>query len=304
MTDHLGDDGPVRIGFLGLGNMGEPMAANLVRAGTPLIVWNRSSPKTDSLARIGATTAPSPAAVFEACDIVVVMLANGEVIDEVLGRSTTGFAAPVGGRTVVNMGTVSPAYSDRLGADLAAAGADYVEAPVSGSRLPAEAGELVVMLGGEPSVLDRVQPMLGPLCSASYRCGAVPGALRMKLAVNVFLISMVTGLAEAVRFAEAGGSDLDTLRSILDAGPMASPVSRVKIGKMVTDDRTPQASIRDVGYNSRLVLEAATGFGATMPVLTVCGALFAEAERLGAGDADMIAVLDAIRERDTEGRAG
>jgi 3-hydroxyisobutyrate dehydrogenase len=144
-----------------------------------------------------------------------------------------------------------------------------------------------------------VEPLLAPLCSSTFRCGEVPSALETKLAVNVFLISMMAGLAEAVRFAETGGVDPEVLDAILDAGPMASAVSRIKLAKLRAGDHEPQASIRDVHYNSRLILEAATRNGATMPLLTVCAALFGEAEEQGLGAADMVAVLEAVRHRDT-----
>ena len=285
-------------GFVGLGHMGEPMASNLCRAGVPLTVWNRTSAKAERLAGLGATAAASVADVFAGCDLVLLMLADGAAIDDVLGRDGSRFGVPLAGRTVVNMGTVVPAYSERLGTDLAAAGARYAEAPVSGSRVPAEAGELVAMLAGPEQVLDTLESLLAPMCSATVRCGEVPRALETKLAVNVFLISMVSGLAEAVHFAESSGIDLEVLHAVLDAGSMASPLSRVKLAKLVGGDREPQASIRDVHYNARLILEAATANGAAAPLLSVCTALFGEAEARGLGTADMVGVLDAIRRRD------
>jgi 3-hydroxyisobutyrate dehydrogenase len=289
-----------RVGFLGLGTMGEPMAANLARAGTDLVVWNRSPDKVRRLAELGATPATGPEDLVAQCDTVLVMLADAGVVDAVLGRAGGRFAVPVAGRTVVHMGTVSPPYSRGLGQDLGAAGAAYVEAPVSGSRIPAERGELVAMLAGVSADLDRIEPLLGPVCSAVFRCGAVPGALQLKLAVNAFLISLVVGLAESVRFAETLGLDLALLRAVIDAGPMSSPVSQVKLAKLVTGDHAAQASVRDVRYNSRLILDEAAAAGSATPLLTVCEALLGEAEGQGLGNADMVAVLEAIRAREEE----
>ena len=286
------------VGFIGLGHMGGPMATNLVRAGVRLTVWNRTVEKGRRLEGLGAAHAASVEELFASCEVVILMLADGAAIDDSLGRDGRRFSVPVADRTVVQMGTTSPAYSRQLRDDLVAADAEYVEAPVSGSRVPAEAGELVAMLAGEPDAVARVEPLLASMCSSTFRCGPVPNALETKLAVNVFLISMVAGLAEAVRFAEEASLDLDVLGAVLDAGPMASAVSRVKLAKLLRGDHEPQASIRDVHYNSRLILEAATNNGATMPLLTVCTALFAEAEQQGLGAADMVAVLEAIRERD------
>ena len=285
-------------GFLGLGHMGEPMATNLVGAGIDLVVWNRSPEKVRRLAALGATPVAGPAEVFERCDTVLVMLANAAAVDAVLGRTPGGFGVPVAGHTVVQMGTLAPPYSQALGRDLTAAGARYVEAPMSGSRVPAERGELVAMLAGAAADLELVEPVLAPMCASTFRCGEVPGALRMKLAVNVFLIAMVTGLAEAVRFAEGEDLDLDLLRAVLDAGPMASAVSRVKIAKLVSGDHESQAAVHDVRYNSRLILDEAAAAGAVTPLLSVCEALLGEAEDQGLGAADMVAVVEAIRRRE------
>ncbi|HEX5916815.1 MAG TPA: NAD(P)-dependent oxidoreductase [Nocardioides sp.] len=285
------------VGFIGLGHMGLPMALNLTRAGTPLVVWNRSRDKAELVADAGATVADSPAHVFRDARTVFLMLANGTVIDEVLERGTPRFAEMVTGRTLVHMGTTEPSYSERLSEDVTSAGGRYVEAPVSGSRRPAEAGRLVGMVAGPDAAVDAVLPLLAPLCATSVRCGEVPNATRMKLAVNLFLITQVTGLAEAFHFAESNGLDLEVFRSVLDSGPMASDVSRLKLEKLVQGDFEVQASIRDVHYNSRLVADAARSAGVAAPVLDTCRDLFAEAERLGHGHADMVAVLRAIEAR-------
>ena len=282
------------MGFLGLGHMGEPMATRLVRAGVELTVWNRSSEKSDLLREAGAAVAGSVREVFTGCGIVIMMLANGPVTDSVLGRTAGGFGVPVDGRIVVNMGTVSPEYSCGLGADLRAHGAQFVEAPVSGSRVPAFSGALVAMLAGDDAAVELVEPVIAPMTAARFRCGEVPRAIETKLAVNVFLIGMVSALAEAVHFARGRGLDTEVLHSVLDAGPMASAVSKGKLAKLVERDDAPQASIADVHYNNRLILDAARERGLSMPLLSVCGALFAAAEALGHGHADMVKVIDAI----------
>ena len=274
------------LGFIGLGVMGRPMAGHLVAAGHDLVVWTRSG-----VPLAGARFAAGPAEVFERADVVLLMLAGAEAIDSVLGPH-------VAGRTVVHMGTTSPEYSAGLGERIAGAGGRYVEAPVSGSRGPAEAAQLVAMLAGEPEDRDRVRPLLAPMCRQTFDCGPVPQGLLMKLAVNTFLISMVTGLAEAFHFAAGHGLDLAVLREVLDAGPMASYVSRGKAGMIVDGNYPAQASIRDVHYNSRLIVEAAAG---SMPVMEVCRELFAETEAQGYGGEDMAAVIRAMMLRSGSG---
>lgn len=282
------------LGFIGLGRMGEPMATRLVQHGPGVVVWNRSVAKVGQLAALGATPASSAAEVFDRCDVVLLMLANSSAIDAALGREERKTVVSLEGRIVVNMGTVAPDYSKRLHDDVVGRGGHYVEAPVSGSRVPAQHGELVAMLAGDAAVVDEVQPLLAPMTTASFFCGAVPKALEMKLAVNVFLISMVTGLAEAVSFAEHRGLDLALLHAVLDAGPMSSAVSRIKLAKLVTADLSAQASVSDVLYNNRLILDAAPTHD-SMPLLARCAELYAEAEALGHGSDDMAAVIEAIR---------
>jgi 3-hydroxyisobutyrate dehydrogenase len=289
------------IGFLGLGVMGQPMALNLARAGTSLVVWNRTAAKAEVLRAAGARVAASPAEVCQQADVVIVMLANSAAIDSALGRGTPQFATNVAGRTIVHMGTTSPEYSRELEADVRAAGGSYVEAPVSGSRKPAEAGQLVAMLAGDSA--GAVEPLLAPMCAQRFLCGAVPKALLMKLSVNLFLITMVTGLAEAVHFADRHGLDQQQLVAVLDAGPMASAVSRVKALKLIEADFTVQASAADVLMNNRLVAEAARKSGIASPLLDICHSLFGETVALGHGQSDMVAVVRAIEARTATGRA-
>ncbi len=284
------------IGFIGLGLMGAPMALNLARAGG-LVVWNRTPARAEPLRAAGADVADGPGEVFRRARFVFLMLADEGAVDDVLGRGTPEFAARVAGRTVVHMGTTSAAYSAGLDAAVRAAGGRYVEAPVSGSRGPAEEGRLVAMLAGDPGAVGDVRPLLGPMCHQSVVCGAAPSALLMKLAVNLFLITMVTGLAEATHFADRHGLDLRRFQEVLATGPMASVVSRGKAAKLVEGELSPQAAVADVLKNNRLIAEAARSAGLASPLLDACHALFAETLALGHGGLDMAAVIKALEAR-------
>jgi 3-hydroxyisobutyrate dehydrogenase-like beta-hydroxyacid dehydrogenase len=209
------------IGFIGLGAMGEAMAPNLVKSGTPLVGWNRTPAKAQTLATVGAQLADEAADVFAHSQTVILMLADSRA-----------------------MGTV-----------------------------------------------------LAPMCRETMVCGLVPNAFLMKLSVNLFLISLVTGLAEAVHFAENNGLDLKQLLAVLDAGPMASDVSRVKAPKLVGRDFAFRAAISTVLENNRLIAEVAREVGIASPLLDVCHALYTETPALGLGEADMVAVLKAIEAR-------
>ncbi|MFH9589804.1 NAD(P)-dependent oxidoreductase [Streptomyces luteogriseus] len=285
------------VGFIGLGVMGQPMALNLARAGTRLVVWNRTPQRCEPLRAAGAEVVAGAAEVFHRAATVFLMLADEPAVDAVLGRGTADFAPRVAGRTVVHMGTTSAEYSCGLQEDIRAAGGRYVEAPVSGSRVPAERGELVGMLAGDDDALATVRPLLAPLCRETFGCGAVPGALLLKFSVNLFLIAVVTGLAEAFHFAERHGLDQRLFRDVLDAGPMASAVSRVKAPKLLERDFSVQAAAADVLKNNRLIAEAARKAGLASPLLDVCHALYDETVRRGHGGEDMVAVLHALEAR-------
>ncbi|MEU5045299.1 NAD(P)-dependent oxidoreductase [Streptomyces griseorubiginosus] len=293
------------VGFVGLGVMGQPMALNLARAGTPLVVWNRSPARCAPLRAAGAEVAASAAEVFERAGTVFLMLADESAVDAVLGRGTPDFPVRVSGRTVVHMGTTSAEYSAGLQDDVRAAGGRYVEAPVSGSRVPAERGELVAMLAGDGDAVAALRPLLSPMCREAFDCGPVPDALLTKFSVNLFLITLVTGLTEAFHFAARQGLDPGLLRDVLDAGPMASSVSRMKTPKLLARDFAVQAGAADVLKNNRLIAEAAREAGVASPLLDVCHALFGETVEQGHGDEDMVAVLHALETRTAgDGAAG
>jgi 3-hydroxyisobutyrate dehydrogenase len=285
-----------RLGFLGLGIMGRPMATRLAGPEVPLTVWNRSPEPMAALVESGARAGDGPLDVLRDSDVVFLMLKDEATTDLVLQRGTPGFGA-VRGTTIVHMGTTAPEYSAALATDVCAAGGSYVEAPVSGSRGPAESGELVAMVAGAPDDVARVRPLLAPMCSASFACGAAPNATLMKLAINTFLITMVTGLVEAVHLAADFGLDLDTFLAVHDAGPMSSRVSIRKGAKLRSRDFSVEAGLADVYKNNRLIVAAARSRGLPAPLMDVCHDLYREVVDAGLGDADMAAVLRAYEAR-------
>jgi len=272
--------------------MGSAVAGRIVQV-RPLMVWNRTSARAAALARAGAVVARSSAQVFADCRIVIVMVTDEHATEEILPTDPSLLA----GRIVVQMSTIAPAASTRLHDRVARAGGIYVEAPVSGSRGPAQEGRLVVMLAGADRVLDEVATILRPASTACFRCGAVPRAMTMKLAVNTFLITLVTGLAECFHFAEAHDLPVDVLREILDSGPMASVVSQAKTRALATRDLEPQAAVPDVLKNASLVADAARAGAVAAPLIEHSRDLYREALGLGLGHLDMAAVIDAYRAR-------
>lgn len=286
------------IGFIGLGIMGRPMALRLIRAGTPLVVWSRTPAHREPACSAGAERAATPDEVFRRCRTVILMLATELAVDEVLGRGTDRFDALLAGHTVIHMGTTPADYAVGLAADVVRAGGSYVEAPVSGSTVPAENGELVIMISGPSAEVAAATELLRPLYREVFPCGRQPGrALSMKLAVNLYLVTTVAALAEAAHFAERQGLDLRVFTSIIDAGQLASPVARVKGAKLRERDFSPQAAIHDVRKNSRFVLEAARDAGTATPLVAVADQLYLETLQRGDGALDMAAVVRAIEAR-------
>ncbi len=291
----------MKAGVVGIGTMGLPIARNLLAAGHSLAVWNRTSDKCQSLVKAGAVLA---ATIDELCvyaDVVLLVLLDASAVDEVLGRGAPAFRSRVANRTFVLIGTTSPEYSRGLELDILACGGHYVEAPVSGSRIPAEQGTLVGMVAGHASSVERVLALLHSSCNQVFRCGATPNALRIKLAINHYLIGMVTVLAESVKAARANGLDLRLLRDILNSGPMACEVSRIKLTKLVDGEFAPQASIQDVATIANLVEQEALRGQTQNPIIQSCALAFRKARDAGLGELDMVAVLNAMESDAAQG---
>ena len=285
------------IGFIGLGVMGQPMALNMAKAGMKLIVWNRSPERTGALRAAGATVASSIDEVFARARVIILMMVNEAALDTVLQRGTEDFSKLLSGHIVISMGSNAPDYSRELSAEIVAVGGQYVEAPVSGSQKPAEAGELVSMLGGDPSTIEKIRPLLAPMCRKTVSCGPVGSALVMKLAVNLYLNTMLVGLAEAVHFADEQGLDLMRFKDAIDAGPMACDVTRVKIPKLIARDFSVQAATADAFNSTRLIATAARAAGLATPLLDLSSDLYGESVELGNGRLDMVSVLESIEQR-------
>jgi len=286
-----------KVGFIGLGVMGVPMAGRLADAGLRPVVWARRAASADALIDRGAIRAASVDALFAECDRVVLMLANAAAMDAVLGRDTPAFKDRVKGVTLVHMGTTPPAYSLGLAADVTAAGGRYVEMPVSGSTGPAEAGDLVAMAAGPAEAIADVADTVGHMCRAVIPCGAVPQAIQMKLAVNTYLGGLVTGLFEAFNLAQTAGLDLATFGKILEAGPMNCDLMRMKLPKLLAGDFAPQGSVRQASNNMQMIVDEGARVGAAVPAAQVMLALVEEAARSGWGDEDMIAMTKVLAGR-------
>ncbi|KAG7286011.1 hypothetical protein NEMBOFW57_008308 [Staphylotrichum longicolle] len=270
--------------------MGTPMALNLSKR-FPLTVWNRSESKYPPFVQTGAKTGATPLHVVRQSDIIFMMLFDEHAIRSIL---TDDLKRAFHNKTLVNSSSVSVEFSRYLSEEVRSAGGDFIEMPVSGSKVPAEQGRLVGMMAGDRAAADRIRTYVEPMTSAAVYCGPIGSGLKTKYAVNNFLITMTAGLAESMNLARAQGLDLDAFGQVLEAGPMASAYSKLKVGKMLSQDWSAQAGIRDCYNSTQLIQAAAEAANTQAPLIQLCGSLYKQAIESGLGDEDMIAVVKCL----------
>lgn len=283
-----------KIGFLGLGIMGSAMASNCLKAGHDVMVWNRSPAATEPLAAAGATVAPTPAAAAAFGEVVILMLTGPEACREVLSGQD-GAARRLGpGKVVINMSTVSPVFAREAAAQVRATGADYLDAPVSGSKKPAEDGTLVILASGHEATIAAVTPVLLAMGKHVARCGEAGQGSAMKITVNVLLGGMVAALAETVRLGEALGLTRQALLDVVMAGPMANDLFRLKDPMLRADAYPAQFPAKHMAKDLRFAAEAAQAAGAQTPHVPDLAACYAKLVAMGLGEADFAAVIKAL----------
>ena len=284
---------PDRVGLAGLGTMGLPIARRLIATGIDLGVWNRSPAR--AAAPEGARVSDSFAALLAGHDIVLLMLIDEAAADAVLQRSGDGLGVDVAGKLIVQMGTTSLDHSRALQRAIEAGGGRYVEAPISGSRIPAERGELVAMIAGAADDKARVMPLFERFTASVVDCGEVPQALAMKLASNLLLGPIMVGLIDATAFARRAGLDMELFGNVLLGGQMASPILRAKLAKLLADDHSPHAAIGNVIVSAGTALDAATALGLDRTLLRACLDRFVAAADAGLAGEDVTAMEKLLR---------
>ena len=282
-----------RVGLAGLGTMGLPIARRLIATGIDLGVWNRSPAR--AAAPEGARVADSFAALLADHDIVLLMLIDEAAADAVLLRSGDGLGVDVAGKLIVQLGTTSLDHSRALQRAIEAGGGRYVEAPISGSRIPAERGELVAMIAGAADDKARVMPLFERFTASVVDCGEVPQALAMKLASNLLLGPIMVGLIDATAFARRAGLDMELFGNVLLGGQMASPILRAKLAKLLADDHSPHAAIGNVIVSAGTALDAATALGLDRTLLRACLDRFVAAADAGLAGEDVTAMEKLLR---------
>lgn len=280
-----------KIAFLGLGAMGTRMARRLLIGGAELRVWNRSPGPADSLVQAGAIAAATPRAAAEGADIVISMVSDDSAARAVWLDPETGAAGGVGvGALAVESSTVTPHWAGELAVAIAARGADFVEAPVAGSRPQAETGALIVMLGGASDAVQRARAALGPIGSAFPHIGPVGSAARLKLAVNSVLAAQLAMMAEVLAMLKGGGFDEKAIVETLASFPVMSPASTNYARMMAERQTAPMFTVDLMHKDLVYALGAGAAAGVEMPVVSAVRAVFEAAQAAGHGAENMSAV--------------
>jgi 3-hydroxyisobutyrate dehydrogenase len=277
------------VAFLGTGIMGEPMAANIAKAGLPVRAWNRTREKAEPLTAHGATVVDTPADAVEGADIVVTMLADGPTVESVMSEGGA-LDAMRDDAVWIQTSTVGIDALERLAQLAEQRGVQFVDAPVSGTKQPAEQGKLTVLASGPEGVRDACTPIFDAVAQRTIWVGEAGSGTRLKLVINNWLLGLMESLAETIAFAERIGVAPEAFLDAIDGSPVGAPYARLK-GDQILAREFPAAFPLSLALkDANLVLEAAQRHGISLPVAQAAAAQFKRAEQLGHGDKDMGAV--------------
>jgi 3-hydroxyisobutyrate dehydrogenase len=276
------------VAVLGTGTMGLPMAANLRRAGLKVRAWNRTPEKAKPLADLGAEVFDSPERAVDGADFVLTMLADGPAVDGVR-EAVLG-----SGAVWIQAGTVGVEWTARFAEAAERAGVPFVDAPVLGTKQPAEQGKLVVLAAGPDELRDRCAPVFDAVGARTVWVGPAGAASRLKLVANAWVVALTNATAESVALAETLGVDPRLFLDAISGGALDVPYAHLKGGAMISRDFPPSFATRHAAKDARLVLEAA---GDTLDLAGTRAALahLEAATKAGHGDDDMAALYYGVR---------
>lgn len=285
----------MQLGWIGLGHMGIPMALRLRRAGHPLHVYNRTESKTAPLVAEGATSLRSPRELVEQSDIIFIMLADGKAIDHVLHETNGLLASDLTDKIVVNLSTISSEESTQAAQLIERAGAAYLESPVSGSVGVAEAGQLVMLVGGDKQTLATCRPYLDVLGKESIHFGDHGTGSSAKLAINLLLGIVGEGLAETFLLGEAAGLDKEKLIQMISLSGMNTPLFQGKQDMYRTEEFPPAFPLRLMAKDLGLITDAAKRFTLRLPLAEAAHEQYEQANTGDQADLDMAAVYLSLK---------
>ncbi len=269
------------------------MARRLVAAGYDVTVWNRTAEKAAPLADDGATVAASAAEAVRGADVLITVLSDADAVESALdgGKVLQHLADDA---IWIQMSTVGIEGIHRLAGLARQHAVDFVDAPVSGTKQPAEQGKLVV-LAAPQALRERAEPLFGVLGQKTVWLDRVGEASRLKLVLNAWLLGLLAALADAVRLAEALGVDTGVFLDTIEGGPVGPPYARLKGDAMRAGDYPAAFPLGLAAKDARLVSAAAREAGVELGIADAVSALYAKAEAAGFGDDDMAAVVEVLR---------
>ena len=284
------------VALLGTGIMGAAMARNLLGAGVEVRAWNRSTEKAEPLADDGAAVVEDPTEAAQGADLLLTMLADADAIDEVVRDGVLPALAE--GAVWLQMSTVGEKGNATLAHLALENGVAYVDAPVLGTKAPAEQGQLVVLASGPEDVRERCEPVFGAVGGKTVWLGEAGEGSRLKLVVNNWIVGLLGVLAETVAFARATNVDPQKFLETIEGGPLGLPYAQMKGAMMIEEDFPTSFSAKLARKDATLVLEAAEARGLDLAVASAVAARFDEAIEAGHGEDDMAAVYEAAKPKE------
>ena len=280
-----------KVGFMGLGIMGAPMAANILKAGYPLTVYNRTAAKAEPLAKLGANVAPTPKALAQESDLIIAMVTGPEALYELLFGPEGAAAAFKPEQVFINMSSVSPSFTLELAKQLAPTAIRFVDAPVSGTKKPAVDAQLVILAGGNRQRVQELEPLFLTMGKKVIYCGGIGQGSMMKMFINLLLGLMMEGFAEALNFGRLGGLDLEAMLEVVASGAMNAPMFQVKAPNIRDKNYPPAFPLKHLCKDAKFILDTAYELGAPVPAGQMLLHLYRLGVARGWGDEDISAIM-------------
>jgi 3-hydroxyisobutyrate dehydrogenase len=288
---------PPRVALFGLGLMGSGMARRLLGAGFPLSIYNRNPAKAAPLVAEGAKLAASPREAVQGADVIISMVADDNASRGVWMGENGGLPAAAPGAILVECSTLTVGWIKELAAAAKARGCELVDAPVTGSRMHAAAGELNFLVGGSAATLEKIRPVLTPMSKSITHLGAVGSGALLKLINNFVCGVQVAALAEAVAMIERGGLERTKALEVLTGGAPGSPLVKMLAVRMTTPDYTPNFLLRLMAKDLTYACHESQQYSVDLTTAAAALEVFQRAIDAGHGEKDMAAVIEPLRQK-------
>jgi 3-hydroxyisobutyrate dehydrogenase len=283
----------MKVGLIGTGLMGLPLAQRLIDSQYPLVVYNRTHSKVQSLARLGAELATSPERVFLQSDCIFLMLSDAGAIHEVLFNDRV--QPLLTGKTIVQMGTISPQESRDIATQLISWGGEYLEAPVLGSIPEAKTGKLLVMVGATTAQFDRYLPLFQQLGESPILIGEVGQAAALKLALNQLIASLTVGFAQSLAYLQQQEVNIPQFMEILRSSALYAPTFDKKLQRMLDRDYSnPNFPTKHLLKDTNLFINSAQASGVNVAANLGVQQILNLAISMGLAEGDYSALFDAV----------